>query len=103
MYPRNSPAMWESGRESECIIHAPTYITYTDEYLCDPGKEKDLLSINRKDEPSTKSLERLRQDSHKFKATSATECEFHLGLSYKTPKTRLGRCLSRKRHLLPSP
>lgn len=59
MYPRNSLATWEreSSRESECIIHAPTYITYTDEYLCDPGKGKDLLSINRKDETSTKSLE----------------------------------------------
>lgn len=87
MHPRNSPATRESGRESECITYAHTYITYTDEYLCDPGKRKTLLSINRKGEPSTKSLERLKRDSHKLKATSATEREFQVGLSYRKPKT----------------
>lgn len=49
-------------------VHTHTYIMSTDEYLCDPGEGKTLLSINENRESSTKSLERLGQKHHRVKA-----------------------------------
>lgn len=49
-------------------VHTYTYIMSTDEYLCDPGEGKTLLSINENHESSAKSPERLRQKHHRFKA-----------------------------------
>lgn len=67
----SSEATWGKGVQQRMCMHylcTHTYIMSMDEYLCDPGEGKTLLSINENRESSAKSPERLRQEHHRFKA-----------------------------------